>query len=137
MIAFTDKRNPNAYAHVALLNVFACTMHYVELFISNNPCAVVMDIASVVGGYDMRRLNDITAFRRYWYRTSLVEALFIGTKKNSSKEDPNTAQTAPAETPSSTELDTNDTISAVIVFAAKVEDFRVSANFAQVMGNAE
>ena len=29
----------------------------------------------------MRRLNDITAFRRYWYRTSLVEALFIGSKK--------------------------------------------------------
>ena len=30
----------------------------------------------------MRRLNDITAFRRYWYHTSLVEALFIGSKKH-------------------------------------------------------
>ena len=43
--------------------------------------AVVTNIASLVLGYDMRRLNDITAFRRYWYHTSLVEALFIGSKK--------------------------------------------------------
>ena len=45
------------------------------------PTAVVTNIASLVVGYDMRRLNDITAFRRYWYRTSLVETLFIGSKK--------------------------------------------------------
>ena len=44
--------------------------------------AVIMDIASLVFGYDMKRLNDITAFRRYWYRTSLVEALFIGSKQS-------------------------------------------------------
>ena len=42
---------------------------------------MVTNIASLVLGYDMRRLNDITAFRRYWYRTSLVEAVFIGSKK--------------------------------------------------------
>lgn len=42
--------------------------------------AVVTDIASLVLGYDMRRLNDLTTFRRYWYRTSLIES-FIGSKK--------------------------------------------------------
>ncbi len=31
----------------------------------------------------------------------------------------------------------DNTISAAIVVAASVDDFRVSANFAQVMGNAE
>lgn len=35
----------------------------------------------------MRRLNDITTFRRYWYRTSLVEAIFIGSKKKMGPED--------------------------------------------------
>ena len=44
-----------------------------------------MDIASLVVGYDMRRLNDITAFRRHWYRTSLVEA-FIGSNKKPAEE---------------------------------------------------
>lgn len=43
---------------------------------------VITDIASLVLGYDMRRLNDVTTFRRYWYRTSLLEALFIGSKKS-------------------------------------------------------
>ena len=102
--------------------------------------AVVMDIASVVFGYDMRRLNDITAFRRYWYRTSLVEALFIGTKKKSEEEMSAAKLEVPLPEGPSKEasvVDVNDTISAVIVVAAKVEDFRVSANFAQVMGNAK
>ncbi len=106
------------------------------------PNVVVMDIASVVGGYDMRRLNDITAFRRYWYRTSLVEALFIGTKKKSHEE----ASGASIDIPSDPEgeakepsavVDLNDTLSAVIVVAANVDDLRVSTNVAQVMGNTE
>ena len=42
--------------------------------------SVVTNIASLVLGYDMRRLNDLTTFRRYWYRTSLIES-FIGSKK--------------------------------------------------------
>ena len=42
---------------------------------------MVASIASLVLGYDMRRLNDLTSFRRYWYRTSLIES-FIGSKKS-------------------------------------------------------
>ncbi len=93
----------------------------------------------------MRRLNDITAFRRYWYRTSLVEALFIGTKKKSHEEvsgasfdipsDPE-GEAKEAKEPSAV-VDLNDTLSAVIVVAANVDDLRVSTNVAQVMGNTE
>ncbi len=100
-----------------------------------------MNIASVVGGYDMRRLNDITAFRRYWYRTSLVEEIFIGTKKKTNEE----VGVANSDSPPmpkqskgpSAEVNVTDTLSAVIVFAASVEDLRVSTNVAQVMGNTE
>ena len=35
-------------------------------------------IESLFLAYDMRRLNDVTWFRKCWYNTSLVEALFIG-----------------------------------------------------------
>ena len=107
---------------------------------------VIMHIASLVLGYDMRRLNDITAFRRYWYRTSLVEALFIGTKKK--PEDESTGSSATdIQSPGTTSgeescepsniVNLDDTISGTIVVAASVEDFRIAANFAQVMGNAK
>ena len=35
-------------------------------------------IESLFLAYDMRRLNDVTWFRKCWYNTSLVEAIFIG-----------------------------------------------------------
>ena len=98
-----------------------------------------MDVASLMLGYDMRRLNDITAFRRFWYRTSLVEALFIGSKKEQ-EEDPSTINLqspSTGEGPGGGEVNLDNSISAAIVVAASVEDFRISANFAQVMGNAE
>lgn len=39
---------------------------------------VVVDIASIVLGFDMRRLNDVTAFRKCWYRKSVVESFMLG-----------------------------------------------------------
>ncbi len=114
-------------------------------------CVVIMNVASLVLGHDMRRLNDITAFRRYWYRTALVESIFIGSKKDQDKEaGPVVLVPPPSGTVSSSDSsdggveDTtnggenlDNSISAAIVVAASVEDFRVSANVAQVMGNAE
>ena len=47
-------------------------------------CAVISHIESLKLFYDWRRLNDITWFRKCWYHTGLVEALFIGRK---TKED--------------------------------------------------
>ena len=96
---------------------------------------VILNVASVVFGYDMRRLNDITAFRRCWYRTSLVEALFIGSKKTPEGETVSPPDSGDEVT--SAVLNLDSTISAAIVVAASVDDFRVAANFAQVMGNAE
>ena len=98
---------------------------------------MITNVASLVLGYDMRRLNDITAFKRYWYRTSLVEALFIGSKKD---EEPTPSSLGVEdgvgkEDAGSAVLDS--TVSAAIVVAASIDDFRVSANVAQVMGNAE
>lgn len=106
--------------------------------------AVVTNIASLVLGYDMRRLNDLSAFRRYWYRTSLIES-FIGSKK------PHQSPTATAAggggggddtsstmtTEPSPAVTVDSSISAAIVVAATVEDFRISANVAQVMGNTK
>ena len=102
-------------------------------------------MASLVLGHDMRRLNDITAFRRCWYRTSLVEALFIGSKKAPQEDTGSMSHYTLAATSTGTVEDSvtsamnnlDNTISAAIVVAASVDDFRVSANFAQVMGNAE
>lgn len=112
---------------------------------------MVASIASLVLGYDMRRLNDLTTFRRYWYRTSLVES-FIGSKEQQQPE-VNTHEEKNEESvgkyrkdlalivssfchPDSGESPEHST-SAAIVIAASVEDFRISANVAQVMGNTK
>lgn len=118
-----------------------CTQIVHVFSVFNATSTVVTNIASLVLGYDMRRLNDLSAFRRYWYRTSLIES-FIGSKK------PHQTPTATAgggertgedDTSSSvtTEPTVDSSISAAIVVAAKVEDFRISANVAQVMGNTK
>lgn len=103
--------------------------------------AVITRIASLVVGYDMRRLNDITAFRRYWYSTSLVETLFIGSKSKPRDEGvpatPSDSKSTSSTFEEDSVIDIDNTISATIAVAAKVEDFRVAANFAQVMGHAE
>ena len=47
----------------------------------------MVDVASIVLGFDMRRLNDVTAFRKCWYRKSVVESFMLGSnnKKTASK----------------------------------------------------
>ena len=98
---------------------------------------VVASIASLVLGYDMRRLNDLTSFRRYWYRTSLVES-FIGSKKQQQPERETKEEgRTEVDSDSGAEEAVDSTTSAAIVVAAAVEDFRISANVAQVMGNTE
>lgn len=102
---------------------------------------MITNVASLVLGYDMRRLNDITTFKRYWYRTSLVEALFIGGKKTPDEEVISSSLAVDngsvGDDVASAVLNLDNTVSAAIVVAASIDDFRVSANFAQVMGNAE
>ena len=64
--------------------------------------SVVVDIASIVLGFDMRRLNDVTAFRKCWYRKSVMESFMLGsnhkkTKTSSSK--PSTKKKTPIPIP--------------------------------------
>lgn len=68
---------------------------------------VVVDVASVVLGFDMRRLNDVTAFRKCWYRKSVMESFMLGShhKKqtkmtNSKKPIPIQKTTIPEQTTS-------------------------------------
>ncbi|CAI8057302.1 Transmembrane protein KIAA1109 homolog [Geodia barretti] len=99
--------------------------------------SVVASIASLVLGYDMRRLNDLTAFRRYWYRTSLVES-FIGSKKQQQLERETMEEgKIDGGSESGAEEAVDSSTSAAIVVLAAVEDFRLSANVAQVMGNTD
>ena len=89
-------------------NVYATLLH-----------TVITNIASLVVGYDMRRLNDITAFRRYWYSTGLVEALFIGSKKPREGEQPGGLGIISPSTPSGEESSTG--VSAMMAAAASCE----------------
>lgn len=43
-------------------------------------CTVVAEVASVLLGFDMRQLNNATAFRKCWYRKSLSEAVLFGNR---------------------------------------------------------
>lgn len=45
----------------------------------------MVDIASIVLGFDMRRLNDVTAFRKCWYRKSVMESFMLGSNHKKSK----------------------------------------------------
>lgn len=113
---------------------------------------MVANIASLVLGYDMRRLNDLSTFRRYWYSTSLIES-FIGSKK---PHPPISVDDRDNDVDLGTGklmilmsyniiinvclkdgLTVDNKISTAIVVAATVEDFRISANVAQVMGNTK
>ena len=125
---FAVRANCRFQVSICLADVFA----NIQLPFSS----AVASIASLVLGYDMRRLNDLTAFRRYWYRTSLVES-FIGSKKQQQLDHETTEGTIDVDGHSGIEEAVDSSTSAAIVVAAAVEDFRISANVAQVMGNTE
>ena len=60
----------------------------------------MVDIASVVLGFDMRRLNDVTAFRKCWYRKSVIESFMLGSHhKKSSGSAPNNKPKKPTIKP--------------------------------------
>ena len=41
---------------------------------------VVAEVASILVGFDIRQLTNATAFRKCWYRKSLMEAILFGRK---------------------------------------------------------
>lgn len=50
------------------------------IYLTNNQCfpLAIVDIGSASFKYDMRRLTEILAFPRAWYRRSIVRRLFLG-----------------------------------------------------------
>lgn len=53
-----------------------------NLLLSFGECTVVAEVASVLLGFDMRQLNNATAFRKCWYRKSLSEAVLFGNRSS-------------------------------------------------------
>lgn len=66
-----------------------------------------------------------------------MEAMFIGSKKTPEGDSATVSPPDSGDEVTSAVLNLDNTISAAIVVAASVDDFRIAANFAQVMGNAE
>ncbi|XP_078396104.1 bridge-like lipid transfer protein family member 1 isoform X7 [Cetorhinus maximus] len=97
--------------------------------------SAVCDIGSASFKYDMRRLSEILAFPRAWYRRSIARRLFLGdqtinlpdsiTKLTTSSFSKNgktaNQQTAPWET--------------LVVFAINLKQLNVQMNMSNVMGN--
>ena len=124
---------------------------------------VVVDIASIRLGFDMRRLNDVTAFRKCWYRKSVVESFMLGShqKKSttSSSSKPHSKQkttaipeeragissyprwilnniTGHSYTAGDPQEGQQELTHAEIVCVASIADLSCTANVATVMGNA-
>jgi len=121
---------------------------------------VVVDIASIVLGFDMRRLNDVTAFRKCWYRKSVVESFMLGshhkksTTSSSNRSSSNQKTAIPEEKPGKlystffikkvtifffifAAVDSEQQLThAEIVCVANIADLSCTANVSTVMGNA-
>ena len=66
---------------VTLLNYFlVVSLHNDSTFVlcSFVPVVAIIDIGSASFKYDMRRLTEILAFPKAWYRRSIVRRLFLG-----------------------------------------------------------
>ena len=59
------------------LHVLLC---YAKLSFVIYQCTVVAEVESVLLEFDMRQLNNATAFRKCWYRKSLSEAILFGNR---------------------------------------------------------
>lgn len=67
-------------------------VYYYDIKFNSNFVLAIVDIGSASFKYDMRRLTEILAFPRAWYRRSIVRRLFLGdltrTVPNSVYSDP-------------------------------------------------
>lgn len=102
---------------------------------------VVVDIASIVLGFDMRRLNDVTAFRKCWYRKSVMESFMLGSnhkksKASSGKSSLKKKTAIPEEEAVDTQQEQQELTHAEIVCVANISDLSCTANVSTVMGNA-
>lgn len=110
----------------------------------DSPKAVVrfstlIDIGSASFKYDMRRLPEILAFPKAWYRRTIVRHLFLG---DLSKSDPSDASVPPASRdlwaelqPDQSGLSKMSSWETLVVFAVNFTKLNVHMNMGNVMGN--
>ena len=110
----------------------------------DSPKAVVrfstlIDIGSASFKYDMRRLPEILAFPKAWYRRTIVRHLFLG---DLSKNDPSDASVPPASRdlwaelqPDQSGLSKISSWETLVVFAVNFTKLNVHMNMGNVMGN--
>lgn len=90
-----------AFIHLSRSSVFVNEHHPCQsvddyVLTEKLKVSVIPHIESLILFYDWRRLNDVTWFRKCWYHTSFVEALFIGRKP--SEESPMPHPSSPYRT---------------------------------------
>merc|ERR1740128_1160923 len=101
--------------------------------------STLIDIGSASFKYDMRRLPEILAFPKAWYRRTIVRHLFLG---DLSKNDPSDASVPPASRdlwvelqPDQSGLSKMSSWETLVVFAVNFTKLNVHMNMGNVMGN--
>ena len=89
--------------------------------------SLVAVIGKLFFKYDMRRLTDVTTFRKCWYRQGLMNLIFLGA---------NLAQSHPSEVKVSKVKEVDEIESAsIILFSMQICECEVVCNLADLMGD--
>lgn len=78
---------------------FTCTFFLTLLYSLNFFFTAITDIGSASFKYDMRRLTEILAFPKAWYRRSIVRRMFLGdlsTSISHTEDDSSTLSSTPS-----------------------------------------
>ncbi|XP_076826116.1 bridge-like lipid transfer protein family member 1 isoform X2 [Clavelina lepadiformis] len=103
--------------------------------------STLVDIGKASFKYDMRRLSEILAFPRAWYRRSIARRLFFGdTTDERSQTDDERFQDSPLTPkknapPKSEPASQHDDWQAVVLFGLNMSRLDVQMNMSNVMGN--
>ena len=115
----------------AKFNLFRKKANYsLDSDTSSFPASTIdFSLVAVIGKlffkYDMRRLTDVTTFRKCWYRQGLMNLIFLGA---------NLAQAHPSEPkPKVKELEIES--ASIVLFSLQIRECEVVCNLADLMGD--
>ena len=102
--------------------------------------STLIDIGSASFKYDMRRLPEILAFPKAWYRRAIVRHLFLGDLSKADASAPDLLQPASRDLwaelqPDQTGLSSTTAWETLVVFAVNFTKLNVHMNMGNVMGN--
>ena len=102
--------------------------------------STLIDIGSASFKYDMRRLPEILAFPKAWYRRAIVRHLFLGDLSKTDSSAPDLVQPASRDLwaelqPDQTGLSPTSAWETLVVFAVNFTKLNVHMNMGNVMGN--